>query len=167
MAAGYEMKKMGSIDAVLLKELSCRTFSDAFGADNNPSDLAMFLETAYSTAQLSKELADPQNAFWLYEENGQPAGYLMLQHDGGTCLHLERIYLCSGYQGRGAGKILMEKAVSTARDLGCSTLQLGVWQRNARAIAFYEREGFRITGETTFLVGSDPQSDWIMVRPID
>jgi len=61
----------------------------------------------------------------------------------------------------------MEKAVSTARDLGCSTLQLGVWQRNARAIAFYEREGFRITGETTFLVGSDPQSDWIMVRPID
>jgi len=61
----------------------------------------------------------------------------------------------------------VEKAVSTARELGCSTLQLGVWQRNTRAIAFYEREGFRITGETTFLVGSDLQSDWTMERQLD
>jgi len=41
-------------------------------------------------------------------------------------------------------------------------LELTVYERNARAIAFYERAGFVVTGNTIFAVGQDLQSDLVM-----
>ena len=48
---------------------------------------------------------------------------------------------------------------------GYETLWLGVWEHNLRAIAFYRRWGFETVGSHTFLLGSDEQTDLIMVRP--
>jgi hypothetical protein len=41
-----------------------------------------------------------------------------------------------------------------------------VWERNARAIAFYVKCGFRDVGSQPFLVGSDLQTDRVMARVI-
>jgi ribosomal protein S18 acetylase RimI-like enzyme len=57
----------------------------------------------------------------------------------------------------------MAKAVDAARELGGETIWLGVWERNSRAIAFYEKCGFRDRGSQPFLVGSDLQTDRVMV----
>jgi ribosomal protein S18 acetylase RimI-like enzyme len=43
---------------------------------------------------------------------------------------------------------------------------LGVWERNLQAIAFYERWGFVRVGEKTFVLGTDPQTDHVMARPV-
>ena len=45
-------------------------------------------------------------------------------------------------------------------------LWLGVWQENPRAIAFYQRSGFNIVAEQTFMLGSDRQMDFVMARSI-
>ena len=41
---------------------------------------------------------------------------------------------------------------------------LGVWQRNPRAVRFYEKCGFRRVAEATFVLGTDVQTDWVMAR---
>jgi GNAT superfamily N-acetyltransferase len=41
---------------------------------------------------------------------------------------------------------------------------LGVWERNPRANAFYRKVGFTDVGSHVFMVGTDPQTDRIMVR---
>ena len=41
---------------------------------------------------------------------------------------------------------------------------LGVWERNARAIAFYAKWGFIDIGDHVFMLGSDRQTDRIMWR---
>lgn len=46
-------------------------------------------------------------------------------------------------------------------------LWLAVWEKNPRAIAFYEKNGFRAVGDQPFQVGSDTQRDIVMVRDID
>jgi RimJ/RimL family protein N-acetyltransferase len=43
---------------------------------------------------------------------------------------------------------------------------LGVWERNARAQAFYRKHGFNRVGRQTFVVGSDPQTDDVMLCPL-
>jgi diamine N-acetyltransferase len=40
---------------------------------------------------------------------------------------------------------------------------LSVWERNPRAIAFYGKCGFRMVGSKDFWVGSDRQTDHVMV----
>jgi ribosomal protein S18 acetylase RimI-like enzyme len=41
---------------------------------------------------------------------------------------------------------------------------LDVWERNTRAIEFYEKQGFTIVGEQDFVLGSDVQRDLLMAR---
>ena len=43
---------------------------------------------------------------------------------------------------------------------------LGVWERNARAQAFYRKQGFAPVGTHTFVLGSDEQTDEIWVKPL-
>jgi hypothetical protein len=42
-----------------------------------------------------------------------------------------------------------------------------VWERNSRAIAFYEKWKFRVVGEQAFLLGTDVQKDLLMARPAE
>ena len=45
-------------------------------------------------------------------------------------------------------------------------LGLGVFERNERAQAFYRKHGFRQVGTQIFVVGTDPQTDHIMLREL-
>ena len=54
-----------------------------------------------------------------------------------------------------------------ARARGARELWLGVWERNERAQAFYRKCGFRKVGTQIFVVGTDPQTDHVMLRSSD
>jgi ribosomal protein S18 acetylase RimI-like enzyme len=49
---------------------------------------------------------------------------------------------------------------------GAGAVWLGVWERNARAIAFYRKCGFADVGSQTFELGSDRQQDRVMWRRV-
>ncbi len=51
-----------------------------------------------------------------------------------------------GWRGIGVGGVLVEAAVRWAAGAGLEKLVLGVFPENARALAFYERRGFRREG---------------------
>ena len=53
-----------------------------------------------------------------------------------------------------------------SRQICSAALWLGVWERNARALAFYRKWGFDVVGEHTFKLGEDPQHDLIMRRDL-
>jgi ribosomal protein S18 acetylase RimI-like enzyme len=60
----------------------------------------------------------------------------------------------------------MDSVVRTASALGGDVLWLGVWERNARAIAFYRKQGFERVGAKTFRLGADVQTDDVMARAL-
>ena len=61
----------------------------------------------------------------------------------------------------------MAETLARARALGRRTIYLAVWERNARAIAFYRKAGFRDVGSQPFQLGADVQNDRVMVRGLD
>ena len=100
------------------------------------------------------ELADPERTTFIAADSaGQPIGYAMVRRnrttDGVTGVapgELQRIYVDRPWHGRGVGDALMTRCVEQARAWGCDAFWLGVWQQNPRAIAFYERSGFKHSG---------------------
>ena len=60
----------------------------------------------------------------------------------------------------------MDACVDVARQKQMDWIWLGVWEHNHRAIAFYEKMGFRIFERHLFLLGRDVQYDWSMRRKI-
>jgi ribosomal protein S18 acetylase RimI-like enzyme len=68
--------------------------------------------------------------------------------------------------GHGVGAALMQRALAEAAGRGKDAVWLGVWDRNDRAIRFYESWGFHRSGSQPFLLGFDLQTDLVMVRRI-
>ncbi|MBY0371493.1 GNAT family N-acetyltransferase, partial [bacterium] len=81
-------------------------------------------------------------------------------------VELLRLYVESRCHGNGVGPALMNRSIEIAQRQGFKTFWLGVWERNLRAQAFYEKFGFKRVGSHNFKVGSDDQMDLIMTRSI-
>jgi len=56
----------------------------------------------------------------------------------------------------------MSASIQEAKQRGCDSIWLGVWEKNPRAISFYQKWGFKEVGTHIFHVGDDPQRDFIM-----
>ena len=160
-------------DANLLAELGGRTFHETFSPDNTSEDMNAYLASSFSLAHQSAELADPASTFLIAEVSGIAAGYAKLHAgepaagiEGDNPIELVRLYVAREWLGRGVGEELMRACVDEARSAGYKTIWLGVWERNARAQAFYRKWDFRAVGEHIFQLGSDPQRDILMERAI-
>ena len=160
-------------DATALAELAAQTFRETFAADNRPEDMALHVAHAYGTSQQQRELVDPDIATLLVEVDGQLAGYAQLRWGvappcvtGEEPVELWRFYIAQPWHGRGVAQALLRSAESEAYRRAGRTLWLGVWERNERAKAFYHKNGFIDVGSHVFTVGTDAQSDRILVRPL-
>jgi ribosomal protein S18 acetylase RimI-like enzyme len=81
-------------------------------------------------------------------------------------LEIERIYVDSKFHGEGIGKSLLDKCIQLARLKNIKTVWLGVWEHNPNAIAFYKKYGFKKFDDHIFLLGRDPQTDWLMSKSV-
>ncbi|MEJ0086301.1 MAG: GNAT family N-acetyltransferase [Pseudomonadota bacterium] len=158
-------------DAPLLAELAARTFFEAFAADNDPHDMRRHLEESYTPQLQLAEIRNPAiDTLLMRIDGGTPIAYAQLRaghvSDGVPAtgsIELWRFYVDQPWHGRGLAHRLMEAAKARARRRGATCLWLGVWERNARAQAFYAKHGFRKVGNHIFVVGSDPQTDDVLL----
>ncbi len=156
-------------DAVALSAFARRVFHDTFAADNTPEDMAVYLAQAFSPAKQLAELEDARRVCLLMEADGILIGYASLLDSAphaavvaGHPVELERFYVDQRWHGRGVAASLMDAARTVARAWQGDVLWLGVWERNAKAIRFYEKQGFERIGAQTFRLGSDEQQDAVM-----
>ena len=156
-------------DAPLLSTLAQRTFQEAFSHLIPAESMQAYLNESFTVEQTAAELTDPDTLFLLAESEGEPAGYAKLywgtaptEVSGPNPIKLWRLYATSKSQGKGVGAALMLESIRIAQERGHQTLWLTVNIGNARAIAFYKRFGFIITGKSGFLLGGIPQHDHIM-----
>ena len=111
----------------------------------------------------------PENIFLIAEAENTPIGFAQLVMDskdesirGIKTLEVRRIYATQEQIGKGVGKALMTASIEEAKQRGCDSIWLGVWEKNPRAIAFYRKWGFQEVGTHIFVLGDDPQRDFIM-----
>ena len=173
-AAITKIRHAVSEDAASLAEFGARTFYETFAADNTPEDMARHLASAWNPALQRAEIADPQiDTLLAVDDSGRFAGFAQLQAGRAPAcvathqpVELKRFYVDKPWQGRGVARDLMAAVERAARARGARELWLGVWERNQRAQAFYRRCGFRPVGTQIFVVGSDPQTDQVMLKEI-
>lgn len=167
--AGFHIRRASQDDARLLAEIGRAAFDAAFGAQNNPADLQVYLSKAFSERQQAYELGLAGCTFLIAESEEEPAGYARLQTGpapaaipGLNPIELSRFYLLPGWIGQGFGSMLMQTCLEHAWGGGHDVIWLSTWKENARGLAFYKKWGFQIVGEQIFQVGSDPQEDWLL-----
>ncbi|MDQ1914067.1 GNAT family N-acetyltransferase [Paenibacillus sp. GD4] len=157
----------------ILQEISTETFNETFKHLNSPENMKAYLEKAFNSKQLEKELSNSSSEFFFIYYKEELAGYLKINWNdaqseqmGDESLEIERIYIRHNYQRKGLGKYLINKAREIATKENKKMIWLGVWEKNEKAIDFYEKEGFVRTGAHSFYMGDEEQIDLIMTKTL-
>lgn len=147
-------------DASTLAAFASLAFTEAYRELDDPQELADYCAEHFRPDTLAAVIADPACATLLAEVGGALAGYAVVKAgpapacvQGEAPLQLWRLYLGQHFVGQGLGARLMRAVQAEARRRARRTLWLGVYDRNVRAIEFYERFGFARVGGREFLFG--------------
>ena len=89
-----------------------------------------------SNYEFVKEML-PQAEVYVYEDDKMIQGFIGVSDE-----YIEGIFVSDEMQSRGIGKMLLDY-IKDKKD----RLQLKVYQKNVRAMSFYQREGFTIQSE--------------------
>jgi GNAT superfamily N-acetyltransferase len=157
-------------DAAQLALLARDTFVDTFAAANTASDMEMYVAMSFGEAIQRAELSDPRTTVFVADAGGALVGYALL-HDGpvpecvtsDNVLEIDRLYVAKSHLGTGLGAALMRRCLDEAADRGKELVWLNVWERNLPAMRFYERWGFQYAGTMPYVLGTDHQTDHVMI----
>jgi ribosomal protein S18 acetylase RimI-like enzyme len=171
--ASIALRRATAADAARVAAFAATAFVDTFAPNNRPEDMATYVAEAFGEPQQRAELTDPQCTVFLAERDGEIVGYAMLR-DGPppscvpdpSAIEIVRLYAGQRWIGAGIGALLMQRCLVEAASRSRRTIWLGVWERNVRAIGFYQRWHFTIVGSQSFQLGSDRQNDRIMARRV-
>jgi diamine N-acetyltransferase len=170
----YEIRKISVKDIDALKEIGKQTFAETFSSVNSEENMTGYLTSEFSTEKLITQLTDEGSEFYFAELDGRPVGYLKInlgqsqtEIKDKEALEIERVYVLKEFHGKKVGQKLYEKALTIARQKSIDYVWLGVWEKNFRAIRFYEKNGFIAFDNHIFRLGGSEQTDIMMKLKIE
>ncbi|HMU10104.1 MAG TPA: GNAT family N-acetyltransferase [Ferruginibacter sp.] len=151
--------KAGKNDIELLTGIAKTSFTESHGHSAPADDINAYLNEKYSQAVFVQELNDESNIYHIIYYNGRAAGYSKISMncaytgaEAGNITKLERLYLLKDFYDLKLGMELLLYNISLSKSNGQTGMWLYTWKENERAVNFYKKAGFAITGSHDFKI---------------
>jgi ribosomal protein S18 acetylase RimI-like enzyme len=166
-----EISLTETIEIIDLQKISKETFVEAFSNQNTEENMQKYLEENLSIQQLTNELLNSESSFYFARMDEKIIGYLKVNFGKAqtdfkedNSIEIERVYVLEEFHGKNVGQNLLNKAIEICVEKNAQSLWLGVWEKNYKAIRFYQKNGFVEFGNHPFILGDDIQTDILMKR---
>lgn len=166
-----EVRRVTLNDIEALAQIGKQTFEQTNSDTSSADNMVKYMEEGFSVDKLTEEVRNIASHFYFATLHEQVIGYLKL--NTGTsqtvalddkALEIERIYVLAAYHGQKVGQFLYNKALQVAEERKYSFVWLCVWEKNSRAIRFYEKNGFIAFDKKFFKLGEEEQNDILMKK---
>lgn len=168
------IRQCASNELESLHPIAYETFDETFRSMNSPETMDKYLRESFSMEKLAQELGNAHCKFYFIYLDSELTGYTKINYtpaqsdiNDPQSVEVERIYVRKEYAGKGLGKALMEYVIQQAKQNRKKFVWLGVWEKNTKAIVFYEKMGFERAGQHLFQIGNELQSDLILKKIIN
>jgi len=158
-------------DLATILQIAKETFFETFAPHNSQEDMEQYARDKLTLGKLQGELLNPDSQFYIVSDAGRAVGYLKVNFGSAqtelldeASMEIERIYVKSEYHGKKLGQLLYDKALEVAAGSGVTYIWLGVWEENAKATRFYEKNGFVAFDKHVFRMGTEEQTDIMMKK---
>jgi GNAT superfamily N-acetyltransferase len=151
----------------ILESLARQIWPQAYANIISPAQIEFMLSWMYSAETLQKQQT-VGHEFYILASDGQDIGFIALEWVNGAHavfkrqLKINKLYVLTDFQGKGAGRALVQKAKERAATTRCKAIFLQVNKVNP-AKNFYLQLGFQVREEAVFDIGNGfVMDDYIM-----
>lgn len=155
-----------------IQRLAVKVYYETFAASNSQENMQHYIASSLSLERFEQEFEESGSVFFVALEETM-AGYAKLRTSdevahllGTNSIELQRLYVDVAFQNRKVGAMLMKACLDYAVAKKFEWMWLGVWEKNFKAQQFYLKWGFEKFSEHIFQMGDDPQTDWLMKKPL-
>ncbi|WP_158962759.1 GNAT family N-acetyltransferase [Myroides fluvii] len=137
----------------LIRPLAEKIWQKTYGPLLDPAQIEYMLPMMYSQERITNEIKE--GYIWeLFVVEDKVLGYLDYKVMEDHRVFLSKIYLDTDQQQKGLGKLMLTHVLDFARQNKAKAVYLTVNKYNAKAIEFYERNGFQCIESKTFDIGN-------------
>ena len=129
-------------DIPLIRELAHRIWWAHYPEIISDEQIAYMLEQGYSETALARQIAAPEQTFWLVMAGDVAAGFLAISDKGAGAYFIHKFYLDNEQRGKGVGAAAFGALRERYPDL--QEIRLNVNRRNYKSVNFYFKVGFVI-----------------------
>jgi ribosomal protein S18 acetylase RimI-like enzyme len=140
-----EIDDIASLAKLIWREHHTKFITDA--------QIEYMLSGKYTLEDLQPFIGASDRWFDVLRVDGAICGFLRCIQTSSHQLKLSEVYVSRTQRGRGFGRLLLARAESLGKDVGCKSIFLYVNRRNDVPIAAYKRAGFASKGEQVFDIG--------------
>lgn len=148
------IRKTSANDIPAIQEIANKTWPATYGAILSKEQVEFMMNMMYSDNSLLQQI-QKQHQFFIVSEGIHDLGFVSIEHrfKNELITRIHKIYVLPETQGKGIGKLLLDKVVSLAKENDSNTISLNVNRFN-KAYAFYKKIGFEIVGEENIAIGN-------------
>ncbi|OYW16316.1 MAG: GNAT family N-acetyltransferase [Novosphingobium sp. 12-64-8] len=153
------IRRAGPADIGALRRLVERAYRRDSARRGWTHEADLLNDERTSDLELAEALAASDRQMLLAEQDGAAVGTVSVIDLGGGKSYLGMLGVDPDVQAAGIGRALVAEAEAVAvRDFGARTMEMTVIDRRPELIAWYERRGYRATGEVRPFPGTTPVS---------
>lgn len=162
----FVIRKADETDINVISTLAHAIWPQTYGNILSEAQLHHMLNLFYSHESLEKQFRDG-HVFLIALMNAETVGFASYSHADRTgTFKVHKLYVHPLLHGKGFGKKLLERITEEVKPAGATTLRLNVNRHNP-AKSFYERNGFKVTGEEDIAIGEGYfMNDYVMEKEI-
>ena len=141
-------------DIPIIQEIAHTTWPITYGAILSTAQLEYMMDLMYSDASLL-ELFKKKSLFFLAYEDDSCLGFTNCENNylNKKTTRIHKIYILPKAQGKGVGKLLVEKVIALAKENHSEVVSLNVNKFN-KAVDFYKKMGFEIVTQEDVDIGN-------------
>jgi RsiW-degrading membrane proteinase PrsW (M82 family)/ribosomal protein S18 acetylase RimI-like enzyme len=159
------LRKAYPHDIPLIRDLAFKIWPVTYESILTKDQLDYMLGLLYSEAKLAEDMQKGSEFVMLYD-GVQPIGFAAIGLTEPQVYKLHKIYVLPGYQGKGAGKFIINELITAIKRKGATTLLLNVNRHNP-AKGFYEKLGFTVIKEEDVDIGNGYfMNDYVMEKKV-
>jgi GNAT superfamily N-acetyltransferase len=158
-------------DALCIGVLGMQVFLNTYATAGIRPSIAREVLQSLSPNVVEQALTDPDKTFVLMETDAHLIGFAEITTRASPAIvslteaaELNRLYVQEPFTGQGFGRALLVEAEATALAGGALALWLTAWTGNARAVAFYARQGYERLGSTLFIFEGEQHENHVFAK---
>jgi ribosomal protein S18 acetylase RimI-like enzyme len=156
-------------DVDRLTVLAAQVWLHTYATDGINGEIAQYVLSELTVEKFLARLREPETSVLVAEHEDSLVGFSVVRF-GASCpssprstVELQTLYIQEHFIGHGIGRSLLQAAEAQARERSATPLWLTVNAQNARAIAFYARQGYNRVGTTYFVLGESRHENHVLI----